>query len=176
LTDLGGDDRFPLGQFINGLDHVLGFDHSLLFIIHTVDGLEFIDLMMPFIQPCLEGVDLFLFEEGKNFGEDAFTVPDDRKIDSHIFADGGRIDVDMNDFCLGGEGLDLAGDPVIKSRSDGDEEVRLHDRHVGPIGPVHSQHAQRQGMIAREAAQPHQGHGHRNTQLFRKKGELLRCV
>ena len=44
--------------------------------------------------------------------------------------------------------------------------------HVGFIGAVHAQHPQRLRVRRRESAQPHQGGGHRQLQLFHQFAQL----
>ena len=41
-----------------------------------------------------------------------FHVPDNRHVDALVLADLGRVDIDMDDLRIRGEGIDLAGDPV----------------------------------------------------------------
>ena len=90
----------------------------------------------------------------------------------HTLADGGGVDIDMDDLCVGGKGLDLSGDPVIKTGSDGDQEIGFHHRHVGPVGSVHSQHPQREGMVARKASQVPSGSWSRESPAFRPRGSV----
>lgn len=38
-----------------------------------------------------------------------------------IPGNGGRVDIDMDDFRVGSEGMELSGDPVVKAGTDGKE-------------------------------------------------------
>ncbi len=93
--------------------------------------------MMPLFKAFFVGMGVLFLEKGKNSCEDSFAVSDDGKIDSHIFADRSGIDIDVDDLGLGSKGLDLARDPVIETGPDGNQEIGLHHRHIGPIGSVH---------------------------------------
>ncbi len=167
----------PFGQFVNLLDDILGFDQvALLLVIHIVNGLPSFDLLMPLFEPSLIGMGILFFEKGKNLRDDPFAVSDDGEIDPHILTDRGGIDVDVDDLGLRSKGLDLPGHPVIKSGSDGNQEIRLHHRHIGPVGPMHSQHAKGKGMGARETPKAHERHGDGNSQPFGKQGQLLRGI
>ena len=53
------------------------------------------------------------------------------------------------------------------------DQIALADGHVGPIGAVHADHAQPQGIGARKCAQPHQGGRHRDLGRAGELGQLL---
>ena len=42
---------------------------------------------------------------------------------SAVLADFGGIDIDVDDFGVGGEGGEAAGDAVVEADAEGDEEV-----------------------------------------------------
>ena len=70
--------------------------------------------------------------------QDAFDVAHDRDFDGHVLADLGRVDVHVDDSGVGSEGGDVAGDPVIETHSQGNEQVRRLDRLVGVLPAVHA--------------------------------------
>ena len=133
-------------------------------------ALPFFDLVMPFIEALFEGGDILLFEKGKDFGKNPFAVAHDGKIDPHILADGSGIDIDMDDLCVGSKGLDLPGHPIIKTSSDGDEEIGFHHGHIGPIGSVHSQHSQEREDDCPESHPDPSGSWSQGCPVSRQKG------
>jgi hypothetical protein len=75
----------------------------------------------------------------------------------------GRVDVDVDDLGLGGEGVDPAGDPVVEAAAQGDQQVAtLHGGDRGVVA-VHAGHAQAQGVRVGEASPGHQGGDHRDA-------------
>ena len=69
----------------------------------------------------------------------------------------GRVDVDVDDLGVGGEGRHLAGDPVVEPGAEGDEQVGLlHRRDRGGVA-VHARHAEAQRVRVGEGAAGHQG-------------------
>jgi hypothetical protein len=122
LTHFGGDDGLPPGQFIELFDHVLGFDfrpdrRPVCSFASTIRfdpargpvGNQIVQILF-----CQIGVDHF---------QTAFAVSHHRDAHRHVFADGGGVDVDVNDFGLGGKAIGLAGHPVIESYADADEQI-----------------------------------------------------
>ena len=75
----------------------------------------------------------------------------------------GRVDVDVDDLGLGGEGVDPAGDPVVEPAAQGDQQVGpLHGGDRGVVA-VHARHAQAQRVGVGEGAPGHQGGDHRDA-------------
>ena len=68
-------------------------------------------------------------------------VTQDSHVDSHILVDFRRVDVQVDDFCLTGIGLQVARHPVIKAHADGDEHITLVGLHIRSEVAVHAQHA-----------------------------------
>ena len=64
----------------------------------------------------------------------------------------GRVDVDVDDLGLGGEGADLAGHPVVEPAAQGDEQVGLLHGGDGGVVAVHAGHAQAQRVGVGEAS------------------------
>ena len=71
----------------------------------------------------------------------------------------------MDNFCLGGKGIELSGDSIIKPGTNRDKQVALGHRHVGCIGAVHAEHTHGQFMVTGKCPKSHQGHGDRNIQF-----------
>jgi hypothetical protein len=68
-------------------------------------------------------------------------IADDRDVDLHVLVDGGRVDVHMDAFRIGREGIEPPGDAVIETRPDIDHDVAFMHRQIGLVGAVHAQHS-----------------------------------
>ncbi len=115
-------------------------------------------------------------QQGIERCQDMGDITDDGIVHANVLVDGSGIDIDVDFFCLGGKGIDLAGDPVVKTGSDGDEAVALVNRHVGGVGAVHAQHAEKLLIVAGKRAQAVQGQCNWNIRLFGQPREFGRCV
>ncbi len=67
----------------------------------------------------------------------------------------------MYEFGRRGELRELAGDPVIETGTDRDNQVRLIHRVVCAAGTVHPEHAKPLVVPGREITEPHQSRGDR---------------
>ena len=65
------------------------------------------------------------------------------------------IDIDMNNFGIRTELLGFANRPVIKTRTEHYQQIRLLQNIVGAAHAVHPQHTQRQRMRFWQHAQRH---------------------
>ena len=85
----------------------------------------------------------------------------------------GRVDVDVDDLGVRGEGVDLAGDPVVEARAQGDQQVGpLHGGDRGVVA-VHARHAQALGVRVGEGAAGHEGGDHRDAGALGQRQEGL---
>ncbi len=116
------------------------------------------------------------FDQLVELRQNGFDVADEGDGDLDIFADGGWIDIDVDDISLGGEFAHIAGDAVIETDADGDEQVRFLDGIIGISGAVHAQHFQGKGIGLREGAQSHQAGGDRGLNALCKQGQLFSCA
>jgi hypothetical protein len=103
---------------------------------------------------AFQRVRILLCQIGVDFFQAAFAVSHHRDAHRHVFADGGGVDVDVNDFGLGGKAIGLAGHPVIEPYADGDEQIAFGSAHVGPVGAMHADHSQPEGIGAGKAPSP----------------------
>ena len=79
-----------------------------------------------------------------------------------------RVDIHMDNFGVRRKGIQLTGDAVVKTGTDGDEQIaRLH-RQVCRFGAVHPQHAQIVGVIGIYRTQPFQRAGGRHLRYRNK--------
>ena len=84
--------------------------------------------------------------------QDRLRVPDTRYVYIHIFTDARRVNVYVDDLCVNGKLVKLAGYPVVKPRAHRDEEVRILDSVIGVNRAVHAEHAEREFMRIRKSA------------------------
>src|SRR5512144_3224662 len=82
----------------------------------------------------------------------------------------------MDDLRLRSKSLDLAGHPVVEPGTDGDDQVRIVDRHIGIVGPVHPKHTERKRMRTREPADTHERMSYRNSCDLGKLTDLRRGI
>ena len=74
---------------------------------------------------------------------------------------------------MGAELRQLAGNPVVETGADGDDEVRLVHGHVGLVGAVHPQHAEIVRVGGRHRAEPHECLGNGETGLLHQLAQLV---
>ena len=93
-----------------------------------------------------------------------------------VFADGGRIDVDMNNLGLRTELGDLSRDAIVESGADGDHKIGIMDGHVRGVRAVHAHHAEREIVRGGESPEGHQRHVHRNLREVCELHQLFMCI
>ena len=173
LTHLGGDDGLSLCQFIQFFDHILGFDGIFLFVSQRFGVFPLLNLLEPRVPLFLEIPQFRLGNQAVQMPQRDFAVAHNRYRDRDVFSNRCRVDIDMNDFGLGSEGLGFSGDPVIKANPDGDNQIARPGAHIGPVSTVHADHPQRERVRPRKSTQPHQRHGHRRLNFPGKLRQLL---
>ena len=107
-----------------------------------------------------------LFEHGEHVPQDSLYISDNRYIDAFVLADFGRVDVDMDDLCMGSEGIRFTGYPVIEPHANGEQAVTFRDGKVCVFRAMHTEHPQVERMIAGDAPDTHERGGDRDTQLL----------
>ncbi len=145
LANLSGHNSVIVRQFTQLLNNKLRLYLSLGRLIgHRVRLLPPINLLTPggqFIDQCLDFG--FVFTQFLDqFFQNVLKITDNRQIDPDILLDRGRVDIDMDNFCIRRKGCYLAGNPIVKPCPDGDQQVGIGHRHVGVIGAVHAEHAE----------------------------------
>ena len=71
-----------------------------------------------------------------------FTIADHRYRYRNVFADGGRVNVNVHDFRLRRESIGFAGNAVIEPYPDGYHQIAGAGAHVCTVSAVHSNHAE----------------------------------
>ncbi len=79
----------------------------------------------------------------------------------------------MDFFGVPGEGGELAGNPVVETHADADQQIGMGDGVIGVAGAVHPQHAQGKIVVLGKATDAHKRRRHRNLHQFGQRHELL---
>ena len=176
LADVGDDDRVAAGGLVQRLDHVLGLDLGIVGVLvaQRMALLPDPDPRPPLFQPGRVGIQRPVLRRQPR--QDVGRVTDDRDVGRDVLGDLGRVDVDVDELGARRELRQLAGDPVVESSPDRDDQVRLVHRVVRRPGAVHAEHSQPLRMWRRERAEPH--HRARDGQLVdgRQLDQLRRRV
>ena len=98
--------------------------------------------------------------------QDELDVADDGYGGAHRLVDFGGVDVDVDDFGVGGEVLDAAHHAVVEPHPDADKDIGLVDGDVGVGHAVHAGHADGEDVGLGEAANAEQGRDDRNLRLL----------
>ncbi len=99
--------------------------------------------------------------------DDQAAVAHDRDVRAPDLAQLGGVDVDVDDLGVGGEAVELAGDPVVEAAAQGDEQVRLLHGGDRRVVAVHARHAEAQRVAVGEGAPGHQRGDHRQLAAAR---------
>ena len=78
----------------------------------------------------------------------------------NVLVDFCAIDFDVNFTSAFRVGAQIAGHAVIKTHTDGDQEVGFLNGVIDPGFAVHAHHAEIEGIIGREAADTEKCHGY----------------
>ncbi|ENN87686.1 hypothetical protein RHSP_45851 [Rhizobium freirei PRF 81] len=90
-------------------------------------------------------------------------IAEDADIDVNVLVDGRWVDIDVDFLRIRREGIEAAGDAVVKARADTDHDVAIMHRHVGFVGTMHAQHAEPVLARCRISAETHQRRGDREA-------------
>ncbi len=91
----------------------------------------------------------------------------------HVLVHLCQVDVEMNDFCLTGIGVEVAGDTVVETHADGDQHVALVGIHVGSDITVHPQHPCVERVVGGDGGKPEDGRAERNAAFLQESQQLL---
>ncbi|KAG0929072.1 hypothetical protein G6F31_017480 [Rhizopus arrhizus] len=98
-------------------------------------------------------------------------VAHQRHVHPHHLVDRRRVDVDMDLARMRAEFRDLAGDAVVKTGADADDEVGVVHGQVGLDRAMHAQHAYELRAGRGEGPQAHQRQGARRAGVADQVGE-----
>ena len=102
------------------------------------------------------GVALVFRQQLVQLVEHALDVAHDGHVGGAVLADLGRIDIHVDHLGVRREGGEAAGDAVVETHAERDQQVGSSHRHVGRIAAVHAGHADEIGMAGGQRAQAHQ--------------------
>ncbi len=123
LADPGDIQRLRTGDLPDPFDGVLGSDRTVRrpVITQRVGPAPAVELAPPAgdVRPRLR------LQRGDEIDDHFPAVADDRHVRDPVLPDFGRIDICMDDRGLRREGGELPGHPVIKTGTQGDQEIRL---------------------------------------------------
>ena len=162
LAHVGGDDGLAVGEVLDGLQHLVGVEHIVLFQGQLLAG-EHLGLPLGVVVGGKLGVEQLQHSAG---------VSDDVVVGENVFIDLRPVNVDMYDFGLFGKDGGVGGHPVREAAADGNEQIALGGGDVGGVGAVHTHHAGEQGVVAGTGAAAHDGGAHRGVQGFNELAEL----
>ena len=117
------------------------------------------DLRKPFF--CLA-----LFHILRHLRKRFFGICYDWNIHMNISGNRCRIDINMDNLCMRRKFMQFSRDPVIKARPDGKQQITAADCHIGCISAVHPQISDKQRMICRNGASPHDRCHYRHLCFF----------
>jgi len=63
----------------------------------------------------------------------------------------------MNNLGMGCKAFKLPRHPVVKPNANSNEKVGLANGHIGPVGPMHPEHAQPERIRPWKASKTHEG-------------------
>jgi len=83
------------------------------------------------------------------------------------------FDFEMDDLGIGGEACRIAGDAIIKTGAEDQQQIVLMQRHVGGPGAVHGHHTQIVWSLGVDRAEPvYRGKG-RDIQVVKQLAEVV---
>ncbi|CAB4886252.1 unannotated protein [freshwater metagenome] len=167
LTDAGSDDAIVRGVVPELLEHELRLEQITRFGLHIGER----ELLLPTADrrlPC-RAIGLLVrspedLERVDHFGDHQTTVAGDADIGTTNLAQFGRIDVHVDDLGVGSEAIELAGDAVVETGAEGDQQIGLLHRGDGGVVAVHAGHAETERMIVGHRTAGHEGGDDRDVE------------
>ena len=175
LADAGGNDGLALRDAVDLFDDVVRLDElALAIVVHRILLLELGQVRQPLGTIALEAGALAVQRErAQRLRQHAHVAP----LHALDLVDLGAVDVEVRDGLGARRELRRhAGDAIVKTRADGDQEVAVVDRVVGEGRAVHAQHAHRQRIGGVHGADAHERGDHRNVESLGELAQLLRCI
>ena len=100
---------------------------------------------------------LLRFRPFDQFFKCSTCIRNNRNIYDNVSRDGCRIDIDMHDLGIRCKFIQITGNTIVKSCSDGKKHVTFTDCHIGCIFSMHTAVADIQRMRRRNCAFAHDG-------------------
>ena len=110
--DFRDDDRISLQELTHLPYDILRVKSAIGRAFQGMVLLPVPDLLKPgFLMPVL-------FEHGEHVPQDRLYIADNRHVDTLVLADFSRVDIDMNDLCMGSKRIGFTGHAVIEPHAD----------------------------------------------------------
>src|SRR6266849_8099645 len=158
LADVGDDDGFAVGFFPDIVDDMRGVEVATigqaLNVAYRRLPFQLIDIANP-------GGIVAGFDVWREPFENLARIADEGGVNLHVLIDLGAVDLNVDLAGALGVRAKVAGDAVVKTHADGNEEVGLLNGVVNPGFAVHAHHAEVQRIIGGEAADSQKRHGDR---------------
>jgi len=103
-------------------------------------------------------------------------ITDNGNINPHIFANLGGVNIDMNDLGIRRKRSKVYRHPVIKTDTQGDQDITFGYSRVCIFGAMETQHSEGKGMPAGNSTQTHQSADHRGRNPLSQLGQDLRPI
>ena len=149
LTDIRHENSIVRSLFGNGIHHLT---HEQRTLLRMDGGLD--DLHAFLLVECLKRLaPLGMFvriKECRECGQRLLTVGHHSHVGLHVLVDLTTVDIEVDDLCLFGIGLQVTRHTVGETHADGDEHVALLLFQVDGIIAVHAQHTDVQRMVRGE--------------------------
>ena len=150
LAHLGGDYGVASRNLIDFFDNVLRlYQIASLTVGKRVFFLPLGYLIKPWSTSSARSWIWLFFCKLYQLLERILAVADDGNVDVDVFADTGRINVDVDDLGIRGKGADLSGYTIVKAHPDRKDNVRMGYSHVSLIGAVHPEHSPARSGLGR---------------------------
>ena len=147
LSDIGDDDRV-IKLLVDRVENIKRSHHAVR--PHRQRMLVFpgIDLREPF--RCRAWLYVLC-----HLRDRLFCIGYDRNIDVDVSGDRSGVDIDVDDLCVRGKFMQLSGDTVVETCSDGEQQIALTDCHIGRIRAVHAEVSDEQRVFRGDRAASH---------------------
>ena len=108
------------------------------------------------------------FKFGNSSRRTAFKSPTSADVHLHVLVDLGAVDFDVNLLRVRRVRLQVAGNAVVKTHAESDQQIGFLNCRVQPGFAVHAHHSKAQRMRCREAAKTKQRKPHRDIGASRQ--------
>jgi phosphoenolpyruvate carboxykinase (GTP) len=140
LADAGADDRFPLRDLVETFQDIVRLNEvALAIVIERMTLLQLCDVRKPRRKILLKATAIV-----HQILQASAGIRDMRPGDLFHFANFGSVDIDVRDvLCAWRKARDLAGNAIVKARTNRDQKVAIFDGVVCISSAMHAEHVKR---------------------------------